>query len=129
MKIRTLYHPGVLTAAADEDLGQAAGRMDFHQVGALAVYEHGHLLGILTERDVVRAVAEDTDLNSTPVRRYMTEELAVVTPQTEVVTAIEMMHRVGARHLPVIDGGTIVGMLSARDLLDEDVWRKEVERR
>lgn len=129
MKIRTLYRRDVLTAEPLEDLAQAAGRMDFHQIGALPVMEHGAMVGIITERDLVRAVAEGVDLEVAAVGDYMTRGVVSVSPRAELAEAVDLMQRVGARHLPVLEMGEVVGMLSARDLLDEELWRREVNGR
>jgi len=117
MKVGEIYTPNVLTAAPAEDLGLAASRMDFHAVGALLVKDGMQMLGILTERDILRAVAEGRDLEGAMIAEYMTEDPVVVTPETEATRAAATMLALGVRHLPVKDRGDITGMLSARDLL------------
>lgn len=75
--------------------------MDYQEVGALAVLERGSLLGIVTERDLVRAIAEGVNLSLATVGEYMTPYPATVTPDTELSEAAEIMLNLGARHLPV----------------------------
>ncbi len=122
MKVRALYRREVLSAALDETLQEAASRMQFEEIGSLAVLEHGKLVSILTERDLARALADGIDPAATPVSRYMTEEPITVSPDTEAEDAAAMMLNFGLRHLPVMEGGRIVGMVSSRDLLSLEAW-------
>ena len=120
MKVRELYTPNVLTAHPGEDLSVAASRMQFHETGALAVYDKGILAGIITERDVLRAVGEGRVPEATTVAEYMSPDPVTVTPEIEAGQAAALMLSLGARHLPVMEGGELVGMLSARDLLEDE---------
>jgi CBS domain-containing protein len=122
VKVRELYTPNVLTAHPGEDLSVAASRMQFHEIGALAVYDKGRLAGIITERDVLRAVGEGRVPEVTIVAEYMSPEPVTVTPEIEAGQATYLMLSLGARHLPVTEDGELVGMLSARDLLSVEAW-------
>ena len=122
MKVRALYRPEVVSADPDEALADAAGRMQYQEIGSLAVMEHGRLIGIVTERDLARALADGIDAFETPVRSYMTEEPLTVTPETDAGKVAATMLEQGVRHLPVIEGGLVVGMVSARDLLSLEAW-------
>lgn len=126
MKVRAVYRPEVLSAGVHEDLAEIACRMQFHEVGALAVFDRGLLRGIVTERDLVRAVADGVDPAATPVERYMTADPATIGPDDDVSRAAGLMVRLGVRHLPVVEAGRPVGMLSARDLLADMAWDQEV---
>ena len=95
---------------------EAAKRMIEEGIGSLIVVnDEGEALGIVTERDIVRAVAEGVDLDS-PVSGLMSEELLTVEPTTSVLKALEMMKAHGVRHLPVVEGDEIIGLISLRDL-------------
>ncbi len=122
MKIRALYRPEILSAAADESLADAASRMQYQEVGSLAVLEHDKLVGILTERDLARALADAVEPAATAVRDYMTVEPVTVSPETDAADAAATMLNLGVRHLPVVDGGRVVGMISSRDLLSLEAW-------
>ena len=122
MKVRELYTPNALTAHPGEDLSVAASRMQFHEIGALAVYDRRSLAGIITERDVLRAVGEGRIPEVTTVAEYMSPEPVTVAPDMEVGQAAALMVSLGARHLPVTEGSELVGMLSARDLLSVKAW-------
>lgn len=107
-----------MSADATDTLHDCAVRMHNRSVGALAVYRDGRLAGIVTERDVVRAVALGADPTTTNVARFMTPGPATVTPSSELVGAAWIMTKLGARHLPVTDAqGRPMGMLSARDIV------------
>jgi CBS domain-containing protein len=120
MKVGELYTPHLLKADPGEDLAVAASRMEFHEIGALAVYERGRLAGILTERDILRAVGDGRNPELTPVATYMVEDPVTVSPDTGASEAAATMVSLGVRHLPVVERGELVGMLSARDLLEDE---------
>lgn len=118
MKVREIYVRANLAIEADESIHDAAIRMSNHAIGSLAVYRGGVMVGILTERDIVRAVAELAEPAQAPVADYMSTDVATVTAETDVDDAARLMVDVGARHLPVVDdAGRMMGMLSARDLV------------
>ncbi len=122
MKVRSVFTPRLIRAAADESLVDAASRMDFEAVGALPVFDGSRLVGIITEHDLVRAVAEGVDPSGVPVSDYMTAEPATTSVDAELADAAERMLELGTRHLPVEDRGEVVGMISARDLLIPEAW-------
>jgi len=117
MKIGTLTQSPLRTADPDETIGDAADRMTFFEIGSLAVFEEGKLVGIITERDIVRAIAGGASANVDTVGQFMTRGPVEVTPDDTVDQAIAYMVFLGARHLPVVEKGEVVGMVSARDLL------------
>jgi CBS domain-containing protein len=121
MKVSDLQHQELFTAQADESLDVAADRMNWHQVGALPVLEGQHLVGIITERDVTAAMAEGADAATTPLSDYMTPAPEVLQPDSELADATHLMLELGIRHLPIVRGGCLVGVLSMRDLLDAEI--------
>jgi len=125
MKVSDLAHHELFTAQADETLDQAADRMSWHQVGALPVFDGQRLVGIITERDLTAAVAEEVDPATTPVADYMTSAPEVLQPDSELADAAHTMLQLGVRHLPVVQRGRLVGVLSMRDVLEaeDDVVR------
>lgn len=118
MKVDELYQKTILTADVDESLADVAARLQFHEIGALAVYDEHMMVGIVTERDLVRAMADGVDPLTTPVSKYMTEDAVAISPKTDLQVAAATMIAIGSRHLPVSEGAQVVGMISARDLLD-----------
>ncbi|HLB62924.1 MAG TPA: CBS domain-containing protein [Actinomycetota bacterium] len=120
MKVGTLCRHEVMTAGPEDSLADVASRMQYNEVSALAVFEDENLVGIVTERDLVRAMAEGVDPAGTAVVVYMTPDPLTIDEDAEAAEAAAFMLKVGARHLPVVDGGRVVGMISARDLLEAE---------
>ena len=89
-------------------------------VGALIVMENGKLAGILSERDYTRKVALlGKNSKETFVRDIMTANVLVISPKTRTRECMAIMSEKNIRHLPVVDGDTVVGMLSIRDLMND----------
>lgn len=108
---------------ADATVRHAAAQMVQARVGSVLVMTGSALVGILTERDVLRAAASDHDLGVDSVRNWMTPDPVTADPDTRVGEATETMLAGGFRHLPVLDGGQVVGMVSLRDLLSARIRR------
>jgi CBS domain-containing protein len=119
MLVAERCHHVLITTEADDTLLDAAGQMHCYQIGALPVYELHRLTGIITERDIVAALAEGADPKTTRVADYMTELPVSVSPDDDMAVVARRMAELGVRHLPVVDGHRLVGMLSIRDLLAE----------
>ena len=106
----------LVSVAPDELLGEAAKRMAERRVGAALVLDGSRLIGILSERDVLRAVAAG-GAESAPVSTWMTANPETIEPDDSLDQAAVLMIHGGFRHLPVIDAGRAVGILSIRDLV------------
>jgi CBS domain-containing protein len=98
-------------------LREATHLMTEREVGALAVSRAGRLIGILTERDVLRACSDEVDLDEGTVESRMTEDPDSLEPDMTVEAAADWMLAAGYRHLPVLDGVNLVGMVSIKDIL------------
>jgi CBS domain-containing protein len=110
---RTLFH-----ADSSQSVRDVAKQMSDLHIGAIAVLSDGKLVGIFSERDVLtRVVAEGRDPDGTPVSTVMTRELIAADPSEDVQSALQKMQERQCRHLPVVDAGNLVGMISIRDLL------------
>ena len=103
----------------------AAHAMHERQVGAIMVVEEGRLLGIFTERDLTRCIATNVDLASTPLGLVMTRNPRSIRPDENAIAALERMQDGHFRHLPVLDGDVLLGMVSVRDLFA--AIRRELE--
>ena len=116
MKVSEIMTKATVTDAAQDTLAEAAARMWNAQTGSLLVMEGEHLLGIVTERDVLRAIAHGMDPNQVPVKDLMRTDVITVGPQTTLKEAAKLMATKWIRHLPVVEGSRAVGILSQRDL-------------
>ncbi len=106
----------LIVTIPEETMLGAATRMRRYEVSALPVYRRHRLVGIITERDVVAAIADGADPATTKVADYMTDRPVTVRPDEDLEVAARRMATLGVRHLPVVDGGRLVGVLSMRDL-------------
>jgi len=121
--VRTVMErKGLLTAPPETTVGEAAEMMARRKVGAVMVVEHGSLVGIFTERDAVfRVIARRRDPQSTRLAEVMTTAPQTVDPGKSFGYALLLMHENGFRHVPVIENGKLIGIVSARNALDPDL--------
>jgi CBS domain-containing protein len=123
-----MEHERLLTAAPDISVREAARLMAKRGVGAVMVVERGNLVGIFTERDLVlRVVAQDRDVRATRLAEVMTPSPQTVDPGKSFGYALLMMQENGFRHVPVVEDGRVIGMVSVRSALDPDLEEYVVE--
>ena len=109
---------GVLEIEADASVLDAVRRMVDANVGSLLVTDGGAIAGIVTERDYLRRVTlEGRTAEETPVREIMSSPLIVVTPETTIDECMALMTDRRIRHLPVVEGGDVVGVISIGDVV------------
>ena len=111
----------VLTVAPEDTLGEAAAKMTERGVGAVVVSDFGRMIGILSERDIMRAVADRIHSSEARVREWMTADPITATPDTSIEEAGRTMLEHGFRHLPVVDGDRAIGIVSIRDIADHQL--------
>lgn len=121
MEIEALAIPLVVVAEASESLATAARLMWAHEIGALPVLDRGVLVGILSERDLVTALALGSGIEAA-VAAHMTPAPATAEPAEDTVGIARRMLDLGVRHMPVVKEGRVVGMLSDSDLLTAVAW-------
>ncbi|MGP6156432.1 MAG: CBS domain-containing protein [Vulcanimicrobiaceae bacterium] len=108
----------LLSVAPEASLAEVARRMRVEDCGSAAVMSGGRLLGIVTERDLVQAIADGIDPRETTAGLFMSEDPVTASPTDDVAVVAMRMVALGIRHLPVLDAaGTPIGMLSARGLV------------
>lgn len=107
----------LLTVVPDGTLGEAAEKMAGRNVGAALVMDAGRLVGILTERDLLVAVAGSVQTSEARVREWMTENPVTVPEATPIGKAASIMVTHNFRHLPIVDGERTIGIVSLRDVV------------
>jgi len=117
MRLGELVGEAPYVCGPDTTLVEAAAAMESSDLGSLAVVEGMDLIGLVTERDIRRAVAKGTDLD-TPVSTLMSDEPDTFDPDLDVWDAAAWIAEADYRHLPVVgDDGSLLGVVSIRDLL------------
>lgn len=107
----------VQTCGQDASIAEVARRMIKDEHGALAVTLHDYLVGVITERDMLRVIADERDANAATVGEYMTPDPDSLEPDVEVADAADWMLAAGYRHLPVAESGKLLGMVSMKDIM------------
>lgn len=116
MEIRSLVGGTATVCGPDVTMQEAAVVMDEQVIGSLGVVDRGRLIGILTDRDILRFVARGAPL-SEKVREWMTPEPDALAPDVDVADAADWLLATGYRHLPVVEGGKLLGVVSIKDVL------------
>ncbi len=114
--VREIMNSRLTTCDAEATVGEAATLMGERAVGSVLIVDGERLLGILTERDIVRALTNAHDAPTRPVSEWMTKGPSTVDPETSVKEALRVMVDGGFRHLPVCEDDRVVGMVSIRDV-------------
>jgi len=117
----------VVTVRPGDQVQVAIARMLEENVGSVAVCEESRLVGIFTERDVLRLAGEGTQFGQLPVGDVMTRQVITVSPDDDIVEAAHLMGERKIRHLPVVQDGNVLGIVGIRDLMRtllERVWRQ-----
>ena len=112
-----ILKPNFITVAPEDTLGEVAEKMMRQNVGAVVVKDFGRLIGILTERDMLRAMAARMHTSEARVRQWMTPDPITASPDMALDDAAKVMLDHGFRHLPVTDGATVLGVVSLRRVL------------
>ena len=114
--------------APAQSVAEAARYMTERNVGAVCVLEQDRLVGVLSERDMMkRVIAPNRDPQSTKISEVMTPNPVVVEVGETFEKCLKVMKQAGVRHLPVVDGNKLLGLLSLRDLLQVDLDEKVEE--
>jgi len=114
-RILDVMRSDFIEVAPEDTLGEVAERMTAVNVGAVAVKDSGRLIGILTERDLLKAMAARVHSSEARVRQWMTGDPITTTADTDVEEAARVMFEHGFRHLPVLDDdGRVIGIISLR---------------
>ena len=116
MQVRDIMHTDVKTASPEDTFEHVATILHDNRISSVVVMDGDRLAGIVTERDLVNLVADGGDPRAVKVSDRMTRELDTVGPRTDIAEAAEHMARLRIRHLPVVEGEKLAGIVSIRDL-------------
>jgi CBS domain-containing protein len=122
-KLRDLMNKSVVSATPDCAVAEAAARMVAAGVGSAVIMQGAFLAGILTERDVLRAAASGEDLSESVVSEWMTPDPQSADPDASAEEAAQLMLLGGFRHLPVVEGKQVRGVVSLRELFAARIRR------
>ena len=114
MQIADVMRREFITVAPEDTLGEVARKMVDKSMGAVIVKDYGRLIGILTERDMLKAMAARVHTSDARVRQWMTPDPITITPDVSLDEAAQIMLDNNFRHLPVMEGSTVVGYVSLR---------------
>jgi len=123
-QLRDIMTTRVITTSAERPVAEVTALMVKARVGSAVVLQGSWLAGILTERDVLRAAASHSDLTTSPVSQWMTRDPVTATPETTTEEAARLMLTNGFRHLPVLEGQSVRGVVSIRDVLASGIRRR-----
>jgi CBS domain-containing protein len=124
-QLRDIMTTKVLTTSAERPVAEVTAMMVKARVGSAVVLQGSWLAGILTERDVLRAAASRSDLTTSPVSQWMTRDPVTASPDTTTEEAAHLMLTNGFRHLPVLEGRSLTGVVSIRDVLAAGIRRRQ----
>ena len=118
----------VATVSADARLSEAIRILGEKRIGALPVVEDDRIVGIMSERDVIYSLKDHgAEVLDWPVSRVMTSPAITVDPSTEALSALALITQKRVRHLPVVSGGKLIGIVSIGDLVKHRIERIEFE--
>jgi CBS domain-containing protein len=128
LTVGEVMHTRMVSTSPDRPVTEAAAAMVREKVGSALVMQGPFLAGILTERDVLRAAASGSDLTAVPVSAWMTAEPESAGPDTTIEDAAQIMLLHGFRHLPIMEGRQLRGVVSLRDLFAARISRPAQQR-
>ena len=120
----------IVTIGPQDTIRQALGRLAEHNIGALIVVDgQGAIAGIVSERDIVRALVRSEAILAEPIATIMTRDVVKGTPQDDLVAVGNTMTEHRFRHLPIVEGGRLVGIISLGDVVkaQRDQYQGEVD--
>jgi len=119
----------LITIGPDDSVEKAIRRMVDNKIGAMPVCDDkGNLIGIVSERDLLKECSQRAkQINKTPVKDVMTKDVIIGIPDDDLEYVMEIMTQRGIRHLPIMDGPKLEGMVSIRDVVDIQLEKSKAE--
>ena len=117
MIVRDVMNKNVVVAKPDITVKEAAGIMSQHHIGSLVILKDKKIVGIITERNILIAVAQGKDAELTTVEEIMSKNVVTVAPDKTVEDAVNLMTEHKIKKLPVVEGDNLIGIITASDIL------------
>jgi CBS domain-containing protein len=120
----------VITIRPEQSLREVVALLAAHNIGALVVASpDGKVVGIISERDIIREAANREDIFDLPVADVMTKQVITAVPQDDLMSVVNTMTERRFRHLPILDSGRLVGIISIGDVVkfQRDQYRGEID--
>lgn len=117
MLVRQVMNKNVIISKPDITIREASDVMARFHVGSVVVVEEGKIVGILTERNILMAVAEGKDTETTTAKEIMSKDVVTIGPDNDIRDAIDIMVKKKIKKLPVIHEGKLVGIITASDII------------
>ncbi len=117
MQVRDIMVSDVKTIDKEATIQEAASKMSEHSIGSLIVVEDSRVVGIITERDIMKkVVAESKDATKTIVKDIMTKKVIMIRPDTDIEDAADIMMDKQIKKLPVVEGNALIGIITSMDI-------------
>jgi len=117
MLLKEIMNKNVALINSDDTMKDAAKIMFHKHIGSLVVIKDDKIVGMLTSGDILKAIAHDKDINTTLVEELMSTNVIAMSPDNTLDDAVEMMMSRKIKHIPIVDGKKIVGIVTASDLI------------
>ncbi|ABO48993.1 putative signal-transduction protein with CBS domains [Desulforamulus reducens MI-1] len=125
-KLKEIMTQNIATVSPQQSIQEATQLMSQHNVGSIPVVENGNCVGIVTDRDIaLRAVSQGQNPSSTTVQSVMTSGVVTGSPEMDVHEAANLMAERQVRRLPVVENGSITGMVALGDLATQNIYQNE----
>lgn len=125
-KLKDIMTQNIATVSPQQSIQEASRLMSQHNVGSIPVVENGRCVGIVTDRDIaLRAVSQGQSPSSTTVQSVMTTDVVTGSPEMDVHEAANLMAERQIRRLPVLENGSVTGIVALGDLATQNIYQNE----
>lgn len=117
MLVRNIMNRRVIVAKPDISIKEASKIMDNLHIGSLIIMEEGKIVGIVTSSDILRAIAENKDPETTILENIMSKNVVTIEPDKKIEDAVDLMIKYKIKKLPVVENNELVGIVTASDII------------
>jgi len=117
MLVKDVMHKNVIVATSDATIKEASKVMAEYEIGSLIIMKGKKIVGIITESDIIKSVAKDTDVTTTTLEDIMSEKVVTVDPEATIEEAVDLMVKNKIKRLPVVEEEKVKGIITATDII------------